>query len=163
MNCYEQRIKFNENNENIIFSVDTQGRGNALYIDGASGYVGIWTQTPTYELDVNGDIQCVDLHQPSDIRYKTKIRTIPNALERVNNLRGVNFTWKDEEKFGSGKQIGIVAQEIEEVFPEAVTSDSEGNKSVAYSKLTAVLIEAVKELKTENEELRKRIEQLEDH
>ena len=59
------------------------------------------------------------------------------------------------------KEIGVVAQEVESVFPELVASSAEGYKSVDYAKLTAVLIEAVKELKTENESLNRRLQTLE--
>jgi hypothetical protein len=88
-------------------------------------------------LTVNGNIT-----SNSDARLKTNIRPLDGGLEKVTQLRGTRF-----EKNGR-EEIGVIAQEIEEVLPElVVTSDDEmGTKSVAYDRLTAVLIEAVKEL-----------------
>ncbi|PIV31845.1 hypothetical protein COS33_00980 [Candidatus Wolfebacteria bacterium CG02_land_8_20_14_3_00_37_12] len=62
---------------------------------------------------------------------------------------------------GQGKHIGVIAQEIEEQFPELVVTGSDGFKSVAYDELSAIAIQAIKELKAENETLKKRIEALE--
>ena len=73
-------------------------------------------------------------------------------------LQGVNFEWRKDEfpgrDFSPGKQLGFVAQEVEKVVPEAVNTDSEGYKAVAYEKLTAVLNEAVKEQQSQIEDLK---------
>lgn len=91
----------------------------------------------------------------SDLRLKRNIVTIPNALAKVIQLRGVMFEWKDDAI--SEKHYGVIAQEVEKVIPEVVLTSKEGNKSVAYSKLTTVLIEAVKEqngtIKTQQEQI----------
>ena len=84
----------------------------------------------------------------SDSRLKTAVTTIPSALEKILSLRGVTFEWKTKEfperNFTEGTQIGLIAQEVEEVFPELV---SQGEyKSVSYANLVSPLIEAVKEL-----------------
>ncbi len=84
----------------------------------------------------------------SDKRLKTDIKTIDNAVDIVNNLRGVTYTRKDTNEKG----IGVIAQEIEDVLPQVV-QDGE-YKSVAYGNIVGVLIEAVKELKAEIEELK---------
>ena len=95
----------------------------------------------------------------SDIRLKENIEVIPNALEKVSTLRGVTYNRIDLTN--KNRQTGVIAQEIEEVLPEAVTTDDEGIKSVAYGNLVGLLIEAIKELKKENEELNQRIKTLE--
>jgi hypothetical protein len=95
----------------------------------------------------------------SDARLKKDIVGIDNALQRVSQLRGVNYQWADRS-WGEGSQIGVIAQEVEEVFPEVVSTDNQGYRSVSYRKLVAPLIEAVKELKAENENLKLRLEQL---
>ena len=89
------------------------------------------------------------------IRVKENIKTIDNSLEKVNQLRGVEFNKIGEDK----KSIGVIAQEIEKVIPEVVYEDKDGMKSVAYGNITGVLIEAIKELKAEVEELKKQIKQ----
>lgn len=87
----------------------------------------------------------------SDRRFKQNITPIASALEKVTKLQGVTFTWniKDNPRrfFCEGTQIGFIAQDVETVIPEVVLTDKEGFKSIAYDKLTAVLVEAVKEMK----------------
>jgi hypothetical protein len=82
----------------------------------------------------------------SDERLKTDIRPIENALERVDKLKGVYYHWKDENE-DKTQQIGLIAQDVQKQFPELVNTDKNGILSVDYPKLTAILIECVKELK----------------
>jgi len=96
----------------------------------------------------------------SDASLKTGVTTISDALERVCALRGVNFYWKDKY-YPQSLQLGVIGQEVEKVFPEVVSSDAEGKKYVAYASLVGPLIEAIKDLKEENTELRERITALE--
>jgi hypothetical protein len=106
--------------------------------------------------------------QSCDIRTKTNIQRLDGALEKLEHVRGVAFVW-DESSRARGRgvpgqpSIGVIAQEVEEAFPELVfdSGDEEGYKGVDYSGLTAALIEAAKELKAQNEALRSRIEALE--
>lgn len=71
----------------------------------------------------------------------------PTAMELVRRLRGVSFEWTEEAGPGhSGRDLGVIAQEVEEVFPELVSTDASGYKRVNYIGLIAPLIEAVKEL-----------------
>jgi hypothetical protein len=88
----------------------------------------------------------------SDIRWKENIEPIEDALDIVSQLRGVSYEWIDPSR-GQGRQIGVIAQEVEQVLPEVVHTDSQGYKSVEYSKLVAPLIEAVKALKAKNDRL----------
>lgn len=138
---------------------DPRNAGTARLYFNPTGNVGIGTTNPSYKLDVEGKVRA-DNVSDSDARMKENVKTLEGALEKVTHLRGVSFEWKDPQK-DSGTQIGMIAQEVEQVLPELVSTDQEGYKSLAYSKLTCVLIEAVKELKAENDELRKRIAALE--
>ncbi|MBC8232933.1 tail fiber domain-containing protein [bacterium] len=126
----------------ISFETYSTGYHERLRIK-VDGNVGIGTTAPAYKLDVNGIIRGDNVN-PSDVRLKKEITPIDNALERVAQLRGVNYEWIDKEK-GEGLQMGVIAQEVEAIFPEVVSTDDEGYKSVAYNKLVAVLIEAIKE------------------
>ena len=89
----------------------------------------------------------------SDKTLKTDINTINDALGIVGKLRGVSYKWKENNE----PSIGVIAQEVEQVIPEVVhTSEHNGKevKSVDYGKMVGVLIEAIKELKAEVEELK---------
>ena len=95
----------------------------------------------------------------SDARLKTNVNTINDALSIVGKLRGVSFDWKADGKHS----IGVIAQEVEEVLPELVTTSEGVNpatqeieeiKSVDYGKMVGVLINAINELKAEIEELK---------
>lgn len=90
----------------------------------------------------------------SDERLKENIETIPDALSKVCQMRGVTFNRTD---FDGEKQMGVIAQEVEKVIPEVVREDNSEDKikSVAYGNMVGVLIEAVKELKEEVDELKK--------
>ena len=94
-----------------------------------------------------------DITANSDARLKENVVTVDSALDKVSQMRGVYFNKIGEEK----RSLGVIAQEIEEVLPEVVLTadDEEGIKSVAYGNIVGVLIEAIKELKAEIEELKK--------
>jgi len=116
-----------------------------------SGNVGVGMTNPSYKLDVNGVIRGSNV-TPSDIRLKENIELIDNALEKVSQLRGVYFNWKDKAS-GENRNIGLIAQEVEKTFPEVVSEDQKGYKSINYGEIVAALVEAVKELKAQNSEL----------
>ena len=86
----------------------------------------------------------------SDIRFKENVRTIDGGLSLVDQLRGVRYN----KKGSAVDQIGVIAQEMEEVLPEVVITDGDGVKSVAYGNIVGVLIEAIKELKAEIDQLK---------
>jgi hypothetical protein len=131
-----------------------------------SGDVAIGTTDPDgYKLNVNGDVRCISIWESSDERLKKCIEPLKDSLNKVNQLQGVNYEWRideyPEQDFPEGKQVGLIAQDVENIIPEVVNTSDDGYKSISYEKLTAVLIEAVKELKEQNEELEARIEYLE--
>ena len=98
----------------------------------------------------------------SDQKLKDNVEIIDNALDKVCKLNGVSFTWNSGSRKGQ-KDLGVIAQNVEKVLPELVREkespyhDDQTIKTVDYEKLTAVLIESVKELKVEIEELKKQI------
>ena len=106
--------------------------------------------------------------QNSDEILKDNVQTISGGLSKVNQLRGVSFTRNDLEDTEK-VHLGVIAQEVEAVLPEVVSeiknTDRDGNvtitKGVAYTTMVAVLIEAVKELSSENDDLKSRITALE--
>jgi len=125
----------------------------------ANGNVGIGTTTPSYTLHVIGDIAYTgNIYDVSDLRLKENIAPLTNAIDKVSALRGIYFNLKGEP--ASKREVGVIAQEVESVLPEVVSTDAQGYKSVDYSKLTPLLIEAVKELKTKDEARQTQIESL---
>ncbi len=121
------------------------------------------TFTQMAHIGVTGVMTCVAYAQFSDLTFKENIQTLESPMEKLRNIRGVNFDWREdtERLFPEGRQIGFIAQEIEEEFPELVGTDTEGHKTVAYDKFTAILLEAVKQQQTEIELLESRLEALE--
>ena len=83
--------------------------------------------------------------QNSDGRLKKDIKPLTQALDSILKLQGKTYRWKEDTTFANKADIGLVAQEVEKVFPELVAENEQGYKGIAYSKLTAVLIEAMKE------------------
>ena len=108
---------------------------------------------------------CCTCFSCSDKTFKKKIKPLKNVLSKIEKIHGVSFQWNTTNKIMGMKtnqnQIGVLAQEVERVFPELVASWGDRYKAVDYAKLSAVLIEAVKELKKENNLMKKRVDQLE--
>ena len=124
----------------------TYTAGNGLTLTGteftmSGAYTGNFTAT--------GDVTAY-----SDIRFKHNVKTITNAVDTVNNLRGVMFH-KDNRN-----STGVIAQEVEAVFPEVVHTNPEGLKSVAYGNIVGLLIEAVKEQQIQITSLKEEINNL---
>ena len=100
-------------------------------------------------------------YNDSDKRLKKNIKTIGSPVDKVSKLRGVTFEWDAGDKYRTGKQIGFIAQETIKVLPEVVDySEKNDHYSMQYAPITALLVEAVKELKKENENLMQENEKL---
>jgi hypothetical protein len=96
----------------------------------------------------------------SDLRLKKNITPFDAVLERLTALQPVHYFWRADEfperHFGNAQAAGLIAQDVEQVLPELVETDNDGFKAVNYSKLPLFTIQAVKELKAENDALRQR-------
>ena len=133
--------------QNVDFTLDI---GDDLVLN-TGGNVGIGTSSPGVKLDVNGGVRGTSAYDAaSDERFKDEISPIANSLDKIKELSGVRFVWRHDEfpdkEFQKGDDIGVIAQNVEKIFPEAVFTDTLGFKSVQYAKLVAPLIEATKEL-----------------
>jgi len=120
---------------------------DAITISGANVGIGV---SPSYKLHVSGDIYATgNVTAYSSAAAKADIVTITNPLDLVSKLRGVSFRWKDSGKLAQG----LIYEEVAEVIPE-VTSNHGGAVGIQYQNLVAVLIESVKALKAEIDELK---------
>jgi hypothetical protein len=130
------------------------------------GNVGIGTGTPSYRLDVAGTCHASSFPTSSDARLKTNVQQLTGVLDKIDKVRGVSFDWNSKyETMGRStghREIGVIAQEIENVFPELVSTWGDDDyRAVDYGRMTGILIEAIKELRAENRNLQERIEALE--
>jgi hypothetical protein len=137
-------------------SLDT---GNDVQFD--SFGVGTAASGTTGEIRATNDVTAF---YSSDVSLKENIKNIENPLEKVNQINGVTFDWTEDyikqhggedQYFVRKNDVGVIAQEIEKVLPQVVATREDGIKAVKYDRIVALLIEAVKELKKEIEELKK--------
>lgn len=138
--------------------IDNDGSGALILGDFSTNKVAIATSTGSKTLSIGGDIQAYNYTYWSDRNMKKDIRPLENSLAKVLRLQGVTYKWKanpDE----TGNQIGLIAQDVEKVFPELVSGDNP--KSLQYGNLVAPLIEAIKEQQQQIDNLETRIKILE--
>lgn len=138
------------------------GNGWIFYHSRGNACFGVMTSSTSssYKLYVGGSIYAEgDIVAYSDRRKKENIVTVDNALNTVNKLRGVYYNRIDDDS--KKRQIGVIAQEIQEVLPEVVTHAKDVDEyGVSYGNITGLLIEAIKEQQQQIEELKQQIEEL---
>lgn len=137
--------------------------GGTITSSGTLTMSGSYTGTFT----VTGAIRAtsdITAYYSSDIRLKKNVKVIENALEKVKQIRGVEYDWTDEyikkyqdtdvEYLRRVHEVGVIAQEVEAVLPEVVADREDGTKAVRYERLVSLLIEAIKDLSTEIDTLK---------
>jgi len=141
----------------------SEAGSNKLYIDNCFTGPGggctsplIYGEFDTRNVQIDGTLTMVSTATPSDQRYKKDIHPLESSLDKVLHLQGVSYAWKKDAVMGAGfkdgRQIGLIAQEVEKVLPELVHTDKKGYKTLSYDKLAPVLIEALKEQQKEIKE-----------
>ncbi len=103
-----------------------------------------------------------NLYTPSDQRLKVNIETLSTVLQKIDKIRGVRFEYKDQKKYAAGHKIGIIAQELQKVYPEMVIKGKDGFLKVDYTQLTGVLIQAIKEQEQGMRQQQREINELKD-
>jgi Chaperone of endosialidase len=122
-----------------------------------AGGISIGSLIVTGASTFNGDVSAPAFLYSSDKTLKKGIETLTESLSKVLGLRGVSFQWKSDGR----KDIGLIAQEVEKVVPEAVhTNSSTGLKSVEYGNIVGLLIEAVKAQQVEIDALKAEVKSL---
>ena len=136
-------------------ALDLEAIGGSLYINAGSFVamglgstnVGVGTDNPMdkFQVGTSGDGTLARANKWdvfSDLRWKTDLSKINDPFSKLKSISGYYYYWKDGKD--QSRQIGVIAQEVEKVLPEAVSTDLEGYKSVEYGKLSALLIEVIK-------------------
>ena len=141
-----------------LFSISDDMSGDIFEVSDISGVPILTvnasgTVTVDDTLHVKGDVIA---YHSSDKRLKDNIKPILNPLDKIKLIGGYEFDWNEQSK-NEGHDVGVIAQEIEEVLPELVSTRNDGYKGVKYEKITALLIEANKELLNRVEELEKKL------
>jgi len=147
-------IKSEINNKDIVFrgqdggatitalTLDMSDEGHALFTGDISGSV----------IRASGDVIAFN---SSDTRLKNDIYPIQEPLDKVNKIGGYTFEWNGRQQIHKGKDVGVLAQEVEEILPEVVVTRGDGYKAVNYEKIVPLLIESIKELKKKVEDIEK--------
>jgi len=148
-------IKSAINNKDILFKgqdggstitalqLDMSEGGNAQFLKNISGS----------EIEASGDVIAFG---SSDERLKDNIQPITEPLWKLNQIGGYTFDWNDKQDTYEGHDVGVVAQEIHKVLPEVVAERSNGYLGVKYEKIVPLLIESIKELKKEVDDIKQK-------
>ena len=129
-----------------LLNIGTDASGSILFVS-ASGRVGVNTDDPQYALHVVGDVYATgDQFSRSDARHKTNIYPIYDAITLVRRLQGVRYTRKDDRSAHPKQNIGFLAQDVKNVLPEVIGGNNIEGYSVSYGNITALVVEAVKQL-----------------
>ena len=116
-----------------------------------------------HHVSASGDVVAagdVVAYYTSDIRLKDNIKVIKGSLDKIDGIRGVEFDWNEKAPGWAqerGHDVGVIAQEVQKVVPEIVVERKSGYLGVDYKRIIPLLIESVKELKQEVEDLKKKV------
>ncbi len=136
-----------------------------FFVNNGATSIGAWSSSglnvtgsfaATGNAVVTGSMRALYYEHASDIRLKTDIRPVTNALEKVLAIQGVEFRWKGSKQ----DDMGVIAQDVAQVFPSLVHTDTSGILSVEYDSLIAPIIEAIRELKAQNDYLSTELDKL---
>jgi hypothetical protein len=158
---FNEYIRHNgDNDTHIRFQanqVDISAGGNIYSYDGAAfnltGHLSASGNISGSQIEASGDIIAFG---SSDRNLKDNIQPIENPLEKMDKIGGYTFVWNNKQSTYQGKDVGVVAQEIQEVLPEIVSGRANGYLGVKYEKIVPLLIESIKELKKEVEDIKQK-------
>jgi len=178
-------ITFNEEGVDIDFRIESAGDSKAVFIDASKNAIQFGTAATTHitasgnisasgnimtsatasaahilvtgiisgsQIEASGDVIAFS---SSDRRFKDNLVVIEGSLDKIGKINGYEFDWNDKQTAYKGHDIGVVAQEIEAVLPEVVTTRGDGYKAVKYDKIVPLLIESIKELQKKVEDIEK--------
>ena len=143
--------------DNTGYYINPNGSSNLL--DVTINALGVGTAAPGTAGLIRATNDVVAYYS-SDRRLKDNIKLIKNPLEKISKIGGYEFDWNDKQEVYEGHDIGIIAQEIEEILPEIVTTRDSGYKAVKYEKIVPLLIEGIKEQQQQINELKELVNKL---
>ena len=145
---------------NDVKKIETTSEGidisGSLYVSGSYG-AGLGAISASGDVVADGDIVA---YNSSDERLKDNIQVIQGSLDKIDGIRGVEFDWNEKSPGWArerGHDVGVIAQEVQKVLPEVVQERKNGYLGVDYKRIVPLLIESVKELKQEVEDLKKKV------
>ena len=139
----DNTLDFNVNDPTISLTGDATGSGTMTNLGNVS--IAVDVSSITGNLSVTGDVTAVNFNATSDATLKENLSIIDSPLEKLSLLNGYTFNWIDNKR----EAVGIVAQEVEKVFPQIVSTSEDGLKRVSYDSLIPLLIESIKDLKNQ--------------
>lgn len=146
------------------YAIKRFGLDLPFLISATTGNVAIGTADSAYKLDVGGNIRCFTLTESSSRDLKEDIAPLSGGLDAIMKLNPVTYSWNDQasEQVRGRHDIGFLAEEMNEVLPDVVAKDENGKPvGINYGKIAPVAVEAIKQLKHENDQLKARLEMIE--
>jgi hypothetical protein len=150
-------VQYNHSTDALTLGT-TNGERVRITAAGAMG-LGVTPTNTSGRFEASNDIVA---YSTSDKRWKNNIVKINSPLEKISQISGVEFDWIEDEPFhgNKGHDVGVIAQEIELVIPEAVQTRESGMKAVQYDKIIPLLIESIKEQQKQIDELKELVNKL---
>jgi len=147
-------LSFNDNTKFQTTNTGVSVTGNVV----ASGNISGSSVSSSGDILADGDVVAFN---SSDMRLKNNLQVIEGALDKIDGIAGYEFDWNDKSPGWArqrGHDVGVVAQEVQKIHPEIVEERKNGYLGVDYKRLVPLLIQSIKELKQEVEELKKKVE-----
>lgn len=146
--------------DDVTINLDSNNNDSASTFDIRQHATSLTGGTLLFQVDQSGNARAtadVVAYYSSDKRLKNNLKPISNSLEKLQKLTGYEFDWNDKQDTYEGHDVGVVAQEVEEVLPEVVATRDSGYKAVKYEKMIPLLIEAIKEQQQQINELKEKL------
>jgi Chaperone of endosialidase len=142
--------KDNDKDRPGIVSIRPEGKGR----------LGIGKKPMDYELDIRGMTRTFTVYQDTNSNQISNLKPLTKVLEKIKLLQPITFQWNSPDFRDAGEQIGLLADAVDDVFPQVVKTSSDGTRAVAYQNLVPVLIQGLKELITERDQTRQDLQTL---
>jgi hypothetical protein len=157
--CDSDDLKINSFH-NVTIQLDSNNNNGSETFQIRKHNTGMTNGTLLFQVDGSGNVDAtadVIAYSSSDKRLKNNLKPISNSLEKLQKLTGYEFDWNEKQDTYEGHDVGVVAQEVEEVLPEVVATRDSGYKAVKYEKMIPLLIEAIKEQQQQINELKEKL------